>query len=383
MEEKGKKLFKRQTALSANLVGFCQFLRKKGFRIGPNEIADALQALEIMNPFENPGRFQLALQSILAKTRKQQQQFPELFSHYWKELEKAVDSKLKDQKDPKAKKTKTKQEAFYALKDWLHGGQEKTEDQELATYSPVESITSRSFSSFSEEEMQEVAKVIRRIARKLAKKVARRKRRSKRKGSFDVKRTLRKNLRRGGEIIEFSFRKPKKDKWKLVLLCDVSQSMELYSRFLMQFIYAFQSAYPNIETFAFSTQLTRITNELKEENAADALRRIGEKVTHWSGGTRIGASFQQFLQQYGYKLLDNKTYMIILSDGWDVGETALLETAMQRIHRKVHKVIWLNPLAGNPEYSPEVKGMKAALPYVDVFASVHNVNSLTELYRYL
>ena len=381
-KSKNDNTIQRHMTLSANLVAFCQFLRRKGFKIGPTEIAETLRALEILNPFYDQTQFQLTLQAILAKTRKQQQQFAQLFEQYWKELGRAVDSKIKDQAKQKPQKAATKQEAFTALKNWLHDGKGNDEEEEIATYSAVETFNARAFSTFSPEELEEVKKLIQQIARKLARKISRRKTKTKKHRNPDIKRTMRINLRRGGEILELAYKKPKKNKWKIVLLCDVSQSMELYSRFLIQFIYAFQSNYPNIETFAFSTSLTRITEELKEEEVEKALIQIGNKVTHWSGGTRIGYAFQQFVDRYAYKLLDSKTFVIVLSDGWDVGEAEVLENAMQTIHRKANKVIWLNPLAGNPDFKPEVKGMQVAIPYIDIFASAHNIDSLKELHRY-
>ena len=373
----------RHTSLSANMVAFCQFLRSRGFKIGPSEIADTLLTLEILQPFSNVNTFELALQTILAKTHKQQSQFSALFQEYWKELEKALDSKVVDQKTKSPDKKPSKQEAFMALKNWLHGNKANEEEQEVATYSEVETFTSRSFTSFSDEELEEVVQIIRQIARKLARKVARRKQKSNKTQLLDIKRTLRLNLRRGGEIIDLVYRKPKKNKWKIILLCDISQSMELYSRFLIQFIYSFQSTYPNIETFVFSTSITRITEELKEEEAETALKNIGDKVTHWSGGTKIGDSLQEFVVKYAYKLLDSKTFVMILSDGWDIGDTQTLEESMQHIKRKSNKVIWLNPLAGNPNYTPNTKGMQTALPYIDIFASVHNIDSLKQIIKYV
>ena len=159
--------------------------------------------------------------------------------------------------------------------------------------------------------------------------------------------------------------------------------MNLYSKFLIQFLYAFQNAYRRIETFVFSTSLYRISTQLKEQDFHLALSRVAEEVPGWSGGTNIGKAFDQFCIQYSTKFLNNKTIIIILSDGWDTGETSLLEQSMKHIHSRARKVIWLNPLAGNPGFQPSVRGMQAALPYIDVFASAHNVESLRAIARRL
>lgn len=376
-------LIKRQTSLSANLVGFCQYLRRHGFYIGPAEIADALKALEIEGALHDIESFQLVLASILVKQYQQREKFAELFQTYWKELDKAVDSKIKEDPASKPQQKTSKKEAFHALKDWLYGNQAQEEKQQLNTYSKAETFNTRSFTTFSEEEMEDVVRVIKLIAKRLAKKRSRRKQKAKRGASLDVKRTFRLNLRRGGEIMDLAYYEAKPSKWKLVLLCDVSQSMELYSRFLIQFIYAFQSTFINIETFVFSTKITRVTEELKDKKVEQALQGVSAKVTHWSGGTRIGAAFQEFIDDYGRRLVDSKTFLIVLSDGWDVGEVDRLTTAMDYLHRKAHRIIWLNPLMGNPNYKPEVKGMQAALPYIDVLSSAHNLDSLRRLLKHL
>ena len=380
----GSELIERQTELSANIVAFCRYLRQRKYPIGPAEEADALQALRIVNPFANPDQFRLVLQATLAKTRKQQLQFKTLFEKYWSELNRALDSKSKKVAEP-AKSQKSKQEAFLALKNWLHGNREApTEETGIATYSTREVVNSRDFATMTEAEMAEVAKLIREIAKKLARQYSRRHQITNKRKRLDIRRTLRLNLRRGGEILDLAYSTPKKDKWQIILLCDVSQSMELYSRFLIQFLYAFQNGYRHIETFVFSTSLTRISKELQDDDYQEAMKSIGEKVTNWSGGTKIGESLHQFIKNYGSRTLNGKSVVLIMSDGWDTGDLELLESSMRQIHRKSGKVIWLNPLAGNPNYAPlEVGGMQVSLPYIDVFTSGHSVDSLKELARHL
>ena len=381
MEE--PEFIKRQTSLSANTVSFCRYLRTKGYEIGPNETADALSTLEILNPFQQAAAFQEALRVILSKNRQQFLQFHDHFATYWKELERALNDKTKDQKEKNNNKQPTKQEALLAIKNWLYNKPPETEEQSVATYSKVETFTSKSFAAFTEEELQEVTQAIRQIARKLARQLARRWESTTHHRYLDIRRTLRLSLRRGGTVLDLAFQRPRKEKWKLVLLCDVSQSMELYSRFLIQFMYAFQQVYPGIETFTFSTGLTRITDAMREKDPATALLEVGNTVTNWSGGTEIGKSLLAFTDRYARRLVHKNTLVFILSDGWDIGDTESLASAMSIIHRRAHRVVWLNPLAGNPDFKPEVKGMAAALPYIDVLAPAHNLDSLQRLYRYL
>ncbi|MDR7393521.1 MAG: VWA domain-containing protein, partial [Armatimonadota bacterium] len=166
------------------------------------------------------------------------------------------------------------------------------------------------------------------------------------------------------------------------LLCDVSGSMDVYSRFLIQFVYALQDALGRVESFVFSTSLTRVTEELRTRSLRAALDRLSQRVPNWSGGTKIGSSLRQFLDRYG-GLLDRHTVVLIVSDGWDTGEVEVLRRAMQEIRSRAARVIWLNPLLGSPGYQPLTRGMQAALPYVHVFASAHNADSLRELERVL
>lgn len=158
--------------------------------------------------------------------------------------------------------------------------------------------------------------------------------------------------------------------------------MDLYSQFLLQFSYAFQQNYRRIETFTFSTDLQRITPLLRGLDFQTALEGLQQQPLGWSGGTRIGVSLASLCQNYR-RLLTRQTIVIILSDGMDTGEIDLLSMSMHTIHRRVARVIWLNPLAGRPGYTPSARGMEAALPYIDVFASAHNVDSLRLLARYL
>jgi uncharacterized protein with von Willebrand factor type A (vWA) domain len=301
-----------------------------------------------------------------------------LFNEYWKELGKAVDAKRKDEKNnaipnPKAASIKS-------LKGWLHGNR-NDDTEEIATYSIHESLSHRDFSAVPGDEMEELMQTIRSLSKRLAARANRRYESSHKIELPDLRQTLRKNLRCGGELLEIIHRKPKRNRIKLVLLCDVSKSMELYSVFLLQFMYAFQQVYRRMETFVFSTTLERITPLLKQKNFREALHSLSSANSGWSGGTRIGESLDKFVKDYAKNLVDSKTIIIILSDGWDTGNINALKKSMEYIHNKSKKIIWLNPLAGYSSFQPDVAGMKAAMPYIDTFAPVHNAESLRKLGR--
>lgn len=153
--------------------------------------------------------------------------------------------------------------------------------------------------------------------------------------------------------------------------------MELYSRFLLQFLHALQNSFASVETFVFATRLSRITEQLRGEYRI-ALRQLGRDVRDWSGGTRIGEAIEGVVHDH-HRLLTRRTIVLVLSDGWDVGDPATLERAMSDVRRRVGKVIWLNPLMGADDYSPDTRGMRAALPHVDLLFPAHNMEALERL----
>jgi uncharacterized protein with von Willebrand factor type A (vWA) domain len=239
------------------------------------------------------------------------------------------------------------------------------------------------FSKIPADELQELMKTIKALSRRLAAQTNRRYEKTNKLKRPDLRRTLRKNMRFGGELLEIAFRKPKRNRLKLVVLCDVSKSMELYSAFLLQFMYAFGQVYSRIETFTFSTSLQRITPLLKGGDFTHTLEALSRQPASWHGGTRIGESLHTFASRYTARLVNKHTVVIILSDGWDTGDIHLLQQSMKAIHDRARKVIWLNPLAGYISYQPEAAGMQSALPYIDVFAPVHNADGLRKLSKWL
>ena len=367
----------RQTNLSANLVAFCRHLRQHNFTIGPSEEQDALQAINLVNPFGASENLELCLQATLCRTPFQLKQFSKLYQNYWKELERAVDSKTTEKEEEKAQATQQsqKQPSLQALKSWLYGNK-NTETIETATYSDggFGSVTEQV--GFSAQELKEVFQLVQKLVQKIANRRSRRYQTTKKKAILDIKKSIRKNIVRNGEIVDILYKKKKKDNIKVVLLCDVSRSMELYSRFFIQFMYAFHSLFSKVETFAFATSLHHISRELNKTSINKSLQEVINKIPDWSGGTKIGASLQQFNEEFGHRHLTSKTLVIVLSDGWDTDEVDLVGENMKQIHRKALKVLWLNPLAGSGDWQPEVRGMKAALPYVDALLPFHNVDSL-------
>jgi uncharacterized protein with von Willebrand factor type A (vWA) domain len=271
-------------------------------------------------------------------------------------------------------------DAALAFAEWTDLGEGEGEPVGLPGVSELEATMGKDFSTFNADELDEVARLARQLARRLATRRSRRLTPSRRRGRVDLRRTLRLNLTRA-EPVELARRRRRILKTKVVVLCDVSGSMDLYSRLLVQFLYALQNQLGRMETFVFSTRLQRITDELRGQTYLAALARLGE-VRDWSGGTKIGESLRAFLAGWR-RILDRDTVVIVLSDGWDTGEPAILGEALAEIRRRAGKVIWLNPLLGSPDYQPLTQGMVAALPHVDAFLPAHNLDSLRALVRHL
>jgi uncharacterized protein len=251
-------------------------------------------------------------------------------------------------------------------------------EEEVALASDVELLRQKSFARCSAEELAQLG------ARMEQLRLAVPMRRSRRlapagAGLPDLRRTLRRSFRTGGEPLERSFRTRRRRKRRLVLLLDVSGSMADYSRALLVFAHAAMRADPRWEVFCFGTRLTRVTRALVVSRPDEALARAAEEVVDWNGGTRIGESLKALLDEYGHRGLVRGAVVVLCSDGLEVGDPELLSEQMARLSRLAYRVIWLNPLKGDEAYEPLARGMDAALPYVDLFAAGHNLASLEEL----
>lgn len=369
----------RQTSLSANIVAFCRYLRANDFSVTIAEERDALQAMKILQPYNTPESLQLCLQTALCRSPQQLLLFPKLYQTYWRELDRAVDSKLKDEAEEKLTPTKVHESqrppSIQEIKNWLHGNK-KNEETEVATYSTMDVFGENGFPAFEEKELREIFRLVKKLVEKIANRRSRRFQSTRKHAEIDLKKTIRKSITRDADVTEVFYKKKKKENLKVVLICDVSRSMEMYSRFFIQFMYAFQNLFPKVKTFVFSTSLHPVSEELSKKSLNESLEKIIGKVNNWSGGTKIGVSLEEFTEQYAHKYLSSKTLTIILSDGWDTGDVDLIEKNMRLIHRKSLQVLWLNPLAGNTNWKPEVEGMKAALPFVDVLLPFVNLESL-------
>ena len=254
------------------------------------------------------------------------------------------------------------------------------EDAVKLRYSPVEILRRKDFALYSQEEFAELQRL---LADLRLSGVLRRSRRLEPapRGRHDPRRTLRGAMRTGGEAVRHRFRRTRLQPRRVVLLCDVSGSMAPYSRALLRFMHASVAAGSRLEAFSIGTRLTRLTRELATRDPDRALRQTAGAVRDISGGTRLGDAIKEFVDRWGQRGMARGAVVVIFSDGWDRGDVGVLAEQMQRISRLAYRVIWVNPLKSAPGYKPLAAGMAAALPYVDVFLSGHNFESLEELAR--
>ena len=376
--------------LTRAMLAFGGVLRASGLPVTTPELMDAVRALEVVDLMDRDEVY-LALRTVLVSRVEEQPAFDRCFESFWRfqaedgqgleGLVSMAQPTLPDNEHgvnpPDAGQEK---QAQIALDDWEEGEEADDEPLEVPGLSDREVLMERDFSTFPAEQLDEVARLTVLIAKRLARRMSRRRKPTRRGGIVDLRRSMRANLMKG-EIIELRRRSRRRRKVRLVLLCDVSGSMDLYSRFLLQFLYALQNVFGRVETFTFATRLTRVSDLLRGPSYKRALRRLTE-VRDWSGGTRIGEALRDFNQEWG-RLVDRRTIVLILSDGWDTGEPDVLAQEMLILKRRAGRVLWLNPLLGNPSYEPLTRGMAAALPLVDHFAAAHNLSSLRELATHL
>jgi uncharacterized protein with von Willebrand factor type A (vWA) domain len=254
------------------------------------------------------------------------------------------------------------------------------------TWSPREALRHKDFAALTAEELRKVRELIAGLRLRVRERPSRR-RCAGRGREADLRRTLRRSLRFGGEVLRFERRERKMRPRPVVVLADVSGSMERYTRPLLFFIYALAGAANGgargTEAFTFGTRLTRITPALRRGDLERALHEVARVVPDWSGGTRIGEVLASFNREWGSRVLSHGAVVLLLSDGWDRGDPELLRREMARLQRNAWRLVWLNPLLGSPEYEPLTRGMRAALPFVDDFRPVHDLASLEELAAHL
>jgi len=356
-------------------VAFCRELRERGLLVTTSHAMDAVRALRSVG-LESRARVYLALRCVLVARPEEADVFDEVFAGFFGARREGP-IRVRRRTPPRDDAAAASLSSFAGRGEQGEGEQEEPEAVPAASDMPA--LAQKDFSTFGAEELAEVQRIAARLARRLALRPSRRWRAASRGRRLDLRRTLRRAV---PELLDLRFRERKPRKTRIVALCDVSGSMDLYSRLLLQFLFALQGSVARVESFVFSTSLRRVTAVLRQPDYAEMLRALPAEVHDWSGGTRIGESLAAFNRDFG-NLVDGRTVVVILSDGWDTGDPALLGAEMELLRLRSRRLIWLNPLLGSPDYEPLTQGMQAALPHVSVFAPAHNLASLRALERHL
>jgi uncharacterized protein with von Willebrand factor type A (vWA) domain len=357
-------------------VAFARILRGAGIDVPLDSVIVFVSALSKVG-LENRDDVYWSAYATLIRRHEDSQIFDRAFAIFWEQLV-AVDTATYEQQT----------ESVTLLIDSEDANNDDSnaapanEDENTITlrFSNVETLREKDFAAYSETELREAEQFMSSLKLAGPPKRSLRLQKANRRGSrHDIRRTMRAVLQNDGEPIERYWREPSTKLRRLVVLLDISGSMEPYARALLRFMHAAVVGRQRVEAFTLGTRLTRITRELTNRDPDRALARTSAQVADWSGGTRLGECLQNFNDNWGVGSLARGSIFVILSDGWDRGEPQVLAEQMMRLQRVAYRIIWVNPLKVSPGYAPLARGMAAAMPYIDDFVEGHSLDALREL----
>tara|TARA_B100000809_G_scaffold131792_1_gene129522 strand:- start:141 stop:1355 length:1215 start_codon:yes stop_codon:yes gene_type:complete len=360
--------------LDSHLVGFVDLLRRAGLAVPLGSTLDFGRALAEIGISTRSGVY-WAGRATLVRRQEDVGTYDEVFERHW--MSAAAGSVAVAEQPTITLLLDVPEDA--AVPDVDDGASDGDGDHISVRWSRTEVLASRDFADCTADELAELHDLMGGLRLFGATRRCRRLRPALHRGRPDLRRTVRAALRTGGEPIHRAFSEPGVRPRRLVLLLDVSGSMEPYARALIRFLHAAMVGRRDVEAFALGTRLTRLTRELSTRDPDAALARAAVAVTDWSGGTRLGDGLRVFNDKWGVPGMARGATVVILSDGWDRGEPSVMEEQMGRLHRVAHQVVWVNPLKASPGYAPIARGMAAALPHVDRFVEGHSLDSLRSL----
>jgi uncharacterized protein len=373
--------------LLSHVLAFGYLLREMGLAVSPGQMLDLITALDHA-ALARREDFRAAARCILVLRREDLPLFDAAFEFFWRNLTgQELDGQLLAEILPTTRLPRERQLRL-PRRPPAEQAQSAPEREEigfevLLTYSPGEALRRKDFAQFTWEEVRACQDLLKHMAWQIDERPTRRHRPARRGRQLDFRRTLRGNLRYGGEALRLAWRETRRERRPIVVLCDISGSMERYSRILLQFVHAISGGLRDVESFVFGTRLTRITRSLHQRDIDDAVDIVAKQVVDWSGGTRIGDAIKSFNYRWSRRVLGRGPIVLLISDGWDRGDPALLSRELGRLQRSCHRLIWLNPLLGDADYQPLTLGMQAALPHIDDFLPIHNLASLDQLGEHL
>jgi uncharacterized protein len=379
-------------AMRKRLAGFVVTLRDAGFVIGQAEALDAARLIS-STMAERPEWLRAAMRTLFSSRRTEVKRFDELFDAFWRG--RGAKSAVKFNAEALAARSPRRLQhgpgANDQRQDPSHiGGGSTSEDAsaggggQIGGASPQEAMSKKDIAAFvGESERAQAAELAERFARVIRTRLTRRERARRRGRRLDLRATIRLSVAHGGEPLDLKFRRRKIKPLRLVGLLDASGSMESYVAFFTRFLHAVTQVFRESEAFLFHTRLAHVSSALRERDPAKALDRLALMAAGVGGGTKIGECLAAFNRMHAKRVIHSRTCVMILSDGYDTGPPELLSSAMRDLRRRCKRIVWLNPLTGRDGFEPSARGMQAALPYLDLFAPAHSLESLAALEPYL
>ncbi len=376
------------------LAGFARTLRDNGFRVGLAETRDAVSILS-SSAAVRPSALKPALRGLFCATRSDWERFDEIFDAYWKG--RGVRRVRALSGTPTESRTSLRRlaEAGEQLQPTDLPDHAEHRSASVADHSAAKHRRREGASRAESLEVTDLRQIVdpadlarvhaltARLARAMRARLVRREQVRRRGRRIDLRRTIHRNVSHGGTPVDLAWRRRKIKPLRLVVLLDASGSMSLYTAFFVRFLHGVVDAFREAEAFVFHTRLAHVSASLRDRDVARAIDRLALMAQGIGGGTRIGESLATFNRWHVRRTVNSRTAVMIVSDGYDTGEPAQLATEMRRLRRHCRRIIWLNPLIGWRDYSPQARGMQAALPYIDLFAPAHNLESLAALEPYL
>jgi uncharacterized protein len=363
--------------LLENLLIFGRVLRGAGIEVHPGRLLDVVDALGHVNLSSRDDVY-YTCRALLVHRREQIAVFDRAFAAFWRS-HREIDAHRPSAQDEEP--------------DWdptpvplpgsdVGGGEPEPVDPRLKTWSASRGLATKDFAAFTADEVAEAREALSRLVWSPGERRTRRWVRGNGR-RIDLRRAIAESLRTGGDVVRLPRRTRRTRRRRLVLLCDISGSMERYSRMLLHFTHAIVSRHGDVEAFVFSTSLSRITRQLRTRRSDEALAAVSRSVHDWSGGTRIGAAVKEFHQRWGRRVMNGGPVTLLISDGWDRGDPSELAVQISRLQRSCHRLVWLSPLIGSTGYEPLTRGLQAALPFVDDFLPARTLTNLTDLATHL
>ena len=379
-----------QGRLPENVVHFTRLLRAAGLRIGPDRGIDCVRALQIAGVNSDVmlrrDDWYWTMSAVLLSREEQRPIFDQAFNIFWRDpkLAERMMSLMLPKAHGRAPKPEEQQsqrltDALFDQKRNKDSGEERVELEARLTFSSREVLQRMDFDSMSAAELAEARRMIGELRLPLPIIKTRRFQAKASGNRIDLRKTLKQSLREGGDIIPLVRAAPRELHPPLVVLCDISGSMNPYSRMFLHFLHAITNDRDRVSVFVFGTRLTNITRQLRHRDVDIAMARVAEAIKDWSGGTRIGASLREFNYRWARRVLGQNACVLLVSDGLDREAGEGLSEEMERLSKSCRSLVWLNPLLRYEKFEARPAGVRAMLPHVDLFLPVHNLKSLVDL----